>query len=73
MTNEIPIEQKETNIDDSSFDKESKTRVLEMSLIAYRRSEVSFANDDIRAEKIQAPFSTIVKNDIVVNDNEVVY
>ena len=70
MKNEIPVAQKETERDDSSFDEETNTRVLEMSLVAYVKSggDSSLVND-----KIQAPFSTIFKDNDVLKDEDLYY
>ena len=70
MKNEISVAQKETERDDSSFDEETNTRVLEMSLVAYVKSggDGSLVND-----KIQAPFSTIFKDNDVLKDEDLYY
>ena len=70
MKNEIPVAQKETERDDSSFDEETNTRVLEMSLVAYVKSggDGSLVND-----KIQSPYSTIFKENDVLKDEYLYY
>lgn len=75
MRNEIPVEAKETEKDDSSFTEASNTRVLEMSLVSYNKMATSIQNnsEDVRADKIQAPFSTIFKDKDVLNDGDVFY
>lgn len=76
MRNEIPIKQKETNKDDSSFDKEDNVRILEMSLVAYNKSHSSVKNNQINKSKqsdVTVPFSNIFKDKDILNDGDIFY
>jgi hypothetical protein len=70
MKNEIPVVQKETEIDNSSFEDETKTRVLEMSLIGFVKNS---NNKGLINSKIQAPFSTILKDKDILEDEDLYY
>lgn len=76
MRNEIPVKQKETEKDDSSFDKEDNVRVLEMSLIAYKKSSSSVKNNQLDKSKqsdVTVPFSNIFKDKDTLNDGDIFY
>lgn len=70
MKNEIPVVQKETEIDNSSFEDETKTRVLEMSLIGFVKNS---NNKGLINSKIQTPFSTILKDKDILEDEDLYY
>lgn len=70
MKNEIPVVQKETEIDNSSFEDKTKTRVLEMSLVGFIKN----SNDGgLVNSKVQAPFSTILKDKDILEDEDLYY